>query len=91
MLIQDEERRSTKRKRKQLNKQRQKLAEKMNLKMVLKGDGGPIMESNDMFSLSDIKNAEVIITWFENYLVYIILSNYVTTYLYFSCDRNYQG
>lgn len=27
--------------------------------MVLKGDGGPILESNDMFQLSDIKNAEV--------------------------------
>lgn len=27
--------------------------------MVLKGDGGPILESNDMFKLSDIKNAEV--------------------------------
>ncbi|CAD0196819.1 unnamed protein product [Chrysodeixis includens] len=56
--LQDEERRQSKRKRKQLNKQRQKLAEKMNLKMVLKGDGGPILESNDMFQLSDIKNAE---------------------------------
>ncbi|RVE42665.1 hypothetical protein evm_012694 [Chilo suppressalis] len=56
--LQDEERRLTKRKRKQLNKQRQKLAEKMNLKMVLKGDGGPIMESNDMFQLSSIKSAQ---------------------------------
>ncbi|KAL0893944.1 hypothetical protein ABMA27_014028 [Loxostege sticticalis] len=56
--LQDEERRLSKRKRKQLNKQRQKLAEKMNLKMVLKGDGGPIMESNDMFQLSSIKNAK---------------------------------
>ncbi|XP_063821808.1 pre-rRNA 2'-O-ribose RNA methyltransferase FTSJ3 [Ostrinia nubilalis] len=56
--LQDEERRLSKRKRKQLNKQRQKLAEKMNLKMVLKGDGGPIMESNDMFQLSSIKNAQ---------------------------------
>ncbi|CAB3242283.1 unnamed protein product [Arctia plantaginis] len=56
--LQDEERRQSKRKRKQLNKQRQKLAEKMNLKMVLKGDDGPILESNDMFKLSDIKNAE---------------------------------
>ncbi|KAM3963035.1 pre-rRNA 2'-O-ribose RNA methyltransferase FTSJ3 [Aphomia sociella] len=56
--LQDEERRLTKRKRKQLNKQRQKLAEKMNLKMVLKGDDGPILESHDMFKLSDIKNAE---------------------------------
>ncbi|KAJ0180565.1 hypothetical protein K1T71_003969 [Dendrolimus kikuchii] len=56
--LQDEERRLSKRKRKQLTKQRQKLAEKMNLKMVLKGDGGPIMESHDMFRLSDIKNAQ---------------------------------
>lgn len=56
--LQDEEKRQLKRKRKQLNKQRQKLAEKMNLKMVLKGDDGPILESNDMFQLSDIKNAE---------------------------------
>ncbi|GBP69934.1 pre-rRNA processing protein FTSJ3 [Eumeta japonica] len=56
--LQDEERRQLKRKRKQLNKQRQKLAEKMNLKMVLKGDDGPIMESDDMFKLSDVKNAK---------------------------------
>ncbi|KAL4710726.1 hypothetical protein ACJJTC_004371 [Scirpophaga incertulas] len=56
--LQDEERRLTKRKRKQLNKQRQKLAEKMNLKMVLKGDGGPILECNDMFQLSSVKNSE---------------------------------
>lgn len=56
--LQDEDRRQSKRKRKHLNKQRQKLAEKMNLKMVLKGDDGPIMESHDMFRLSDIKNAK---------------------------------
>ncbi|XP_068629858.1 pre-rRNA 2'-O-ribose RNA methyltransferase FTSJ3 [Battus philenor] len=56
--LQNEEQRQLKRKRKQLNKQRQKLAEKMNLKMVLKGDGGPIMESNDMFKLSAIKNSQ---------------------------------
>ncbi|XP_059054381.1 pre-rRNA 2'-O-ribose RNA methyltransferase FTSJ3 [Achroia grisella] len=56
--LQDEERRLSKRKRKQLNKQRQKLAEKMNLKMVLKGDDGPILENHDMFKLSDIKNAK---------------------------------
>ncbi|XP_022114377.2 pre-rRNA 2'-O-ribose RNA methyltransferase FTSJ3 [Pieris rapae] len=56
--LQDEEKRQLKRKRKQLNKQRQKLAEKMNLKMVLKGDDGPILESNDMFRLSDIKDVK---------------------------------
>ncbi|XP_034840211.1 pre-rRNA 2'-O-ribose RNA methyltransferase FTSJ3 [Maniola hyperantus] len=56
--LQEEERKQSKRKRKQLNKQRQKLAEKMNLKMVLKGDDGPIMESHDMFKLADIKNSE---------------------------------
>ncbi|CAF4771467.1 unnamed protein product [Pieris macdunnoughi] len=56
--LQDEEKRLLKRKRKQLNKQRQKLAEKMNLKMVLKGDDGPILESNDMFRLSDIKDVK---------------------------------
>ncbi|CAH0720885.1 unnamed protein product, partial [Brenthis ino] len=56
--LQDEERRQLRRKRKQLNKQRQKLAEKMNLKMVLKGDDGPILESHDMFTLADIKDNE---------------------------------
>ncbi|XP_045491548.1 pre-rRNA 2'-O-ribose RNA methyltransferase FTSJ3 [Colias croceus] len=56
--LQGEEKRQLKRKRKQLNKQRQKLAEKMNLKMVLKGDDGPIMESHDMFSLKDIKDSK---------------------------------
>ncbi|XP_050344839.1 pre-rRNA 2'-O-ribose RNA methyltransferase FTSJ3 [Nymphalis io] len=54
--LQEEEKRQLKRKRKQLNKQRQKLAEKMNLKMVLKGDDGPILESHDMFTLADIKD-----------------------------------
>nr|XP_026495390.1 pre-rRNA processing protein FTSJ3 [Vanessa tameamea] len=54
--LQEEEKRQLKRKRKQLNKQRQKLAEKMNLKMVLKGDDGPILESRDMFTLADIKD-----------------------------------
>ncbi|CAH2086425.1 unnamed protein product [Euphydryas editha] len=56
--LQEEERRQLKRKRKQLNKQRQKLAEKMNLKMVLKGDDGPILESHDMFTLADIKDGK---------------------------------
>lgn len=37
----------------------------MNLKMVLKGDDGPIMESNDMFRLSDIKNADVSTLFYE--------------------------
>lgn len=59
MCVQEEERRLSKRKRKQVNKQRARLAEKMNLKMVLKGDGGPVMESNDMFTLADIKNDQV--------------------------------
>lgn len=59
LIFQEEERKQLKRKRKQLNKQRQKLAEKMNLKMVIKGDGGPILECNDMFQLADIKSAKV--------------------------------
>lgn len=35
----------------------------MNLKMVLKGDDGPILESHDMFTLADIKDNEVNISY----------------------------
>lgn len=42
--------------------------------MVLKGDGGPIMESHDMFKLSDIKNAQVSRI---KYSIYISLKKYI--------------
>ena len=56
--IKEEESKELKRKRKKANKERQKLNEKLNLKMVLKGDEGPVMEGDDMFTLKEIKTLD---------------------------------
>lgn len=53
----EEEKAEAKRKRKKANKERTKLQERMNLKMVLKGDIGPVMEDSEGFSLRAINNA----------------------------------
>lgn len=51
-----EEIREQKRKKKKALKERKKLNEKLNLKMVLKGDDGPKLEGDDLFSLKTIKS-----------------------------------
>ncbi|XP_066258103.1 pre-rRNA 2'-O-ribose RNA methyltransferase FTSJ3 [Euwallacea similis] len=56
--LQEEERRELKRKKKKVQKERKKLNEKLNLKMILKGDDGPTMEADDMFSLKQIPNLD---------------------------------
>lgn len=60
--IRAEEARELKRKKKKVNKERQKLNERLNLKMVHKGDEGPKLEGDDMFSLTQIKTHEQLAT-----------------------------
>lgn len=56
--IKEDELRDLKRKKKKASKERQKLNEKLNLKMVLKGDEGPVLEGDDMFTLKEIKTID---------------------------------
>ncbi|XP_050581248.1 pre-rRNA 2'-O-ribose RNA methyltransferase FTSJ3 [Bombus affinis] len=53
--LREEEARELKRKKKKANKERQKLNERLKLKMIHKGNEGPVLEGDDMFSLKDIK------------------------------------
>ncbi|PSN31054.1 pre-rRNA processing protein FTSJ3 [Blattella germanica] len=47
--LQEEEIRDLKRKKKRVNKERKKLQDRLNLKMVLRGDEGPKLESDDIY------------------------------------------
>lgn len=53
--LREEEARELKRKKKKADKERQKLNERLKLKMIHKGNEGPVLEGDDMFSLKDIK------------------------------------
>lgn len=52
--------RELKRKKKKVSKERIKLNDRLNLKMVHKGDQGPKLEGDDMFSLKEIKTHEIL-------------------------------
>ncbi|KAG8034121.1 hypothetical protein G9C98_004574 [Cotesia typhae] len=55
-----EEIRNLKKKKKKAQKERQKLNEKLNLKMIHKGDEGPILECEDMFTLKNITTHQLL-------------------------------
>lgn len=56
--LKEEEAREQKRKKRLAEKARVKLQEKMDLKMVLEGDKGPMLEEESMFRLSTIKSGK---------------------------------
>ncbi|KAF5269681.1 hypothetical protein FQA39_LY08604 [Lamprigera yunnana] len=58
--LQEEERKELKRKRKKVQKERQKLNERLNLKMIHKGDDGPVLEGDAMFNLKQVSNKQKI-------------------------------
>lgn len=58
--LREEEARELKRKKKRTNKERKKLQDRLNLKMVLRGDEGPKLESDDMFQLRQIENKKAL-------------------------------
>ncbi|KAI4475588.1 hypothetical protein M0804_014214 [Polistes exclamans] len=60
--VRAEEQKELKRKKKKVAKERQKLNERLNLKMIHKGDEGPMLEGDDMFSLTQIKTHEALTT-----------------------------